>query len=212
MNYYELLGVHPHAASTAIHKAWRELSAKYHPDNQDTGDSEKFNDICEAHRVLSDVNLRKRYDESGMKAAPRISRDRVKEFLSEAMSLLLKKLDLSEWGSSLNVESSLLNTLEVSLQRVEEDIKIANYRLSVALMVLGALPVPNGWDPLREVISEKIEKLREKVKDHEEAAELIREARRVVSTYSGDPEPGGTRPDPGSTSRRALRAESRFRA
>jgi curved DNA-binding protein CbpA len=35
---------------------------RYHPDNQDTGDTEKFNRIVKAHKILSDPDTRASYD------------------------------------------------------------------------------------------------------------------------------------------------------
>ncbi len=47
-----------------ISRAYRLLAARYHPDNRESGNSEKFLRICEAYQILSDPAKRARYDAS----------------------------------------------------------------------------------------------------------------------------------------------------
>ncbi len=68
-SYYDILGV-PKAASEAdIRKAYRRLARQYHPDVNPNSDSaeEKFKEVNEAYQVLSDPEIRKKYDVYGEK-------------------------------------------------------------------------------------------------------------------------------------------------
>ncbi len=65
-NYYDILGVSRNASKEEIHRAYRKLARKFHPDiNKEAGAEDKFKEINEAHEVLKDPEKRKRYDQLG---------------------------------------------------------------------------------------------------------------------------------------------------
>jgi curved DNA-binding protein len=61
-DYYEVLQLSPNADAETIDRVYRILAKRYHPDNQDTGSTEKFTDITDAHRLLSNNEKRAAYD------------------------------------------------------------------------------------------------------------------------------------------------------
>ena len=61
-DFYEILQLSPRADRDTIERVFRYLAKRYHPDNQDSGDSETFSQIAEAYRVLVDPEQRARYD------------------------------------------------------------------------------------------------------------------------------------------------------
>lgn len=66
MNYYERLHVSPNADMAVISAAFKTLAKKFHPDvaKGDPEDTEKiFKEINEAYQVLSDPELRQKYDD-----------------------------------------------------------------------------------------------------------------------------------------------------
>lgn len=64
-NYYSDLGLERSATEAEVKSAYKVLAAKYHPDNKQTGDAEKFRRVREAYAVLSDPAQRGKYDEHG---------------------------------------------------------------------------------------------------------------------------------------------------
>ncbi len=61
-DYYEFLQISPSAETDTIHRVYRFLAARLHPDNQNTGDAEKFFLLTEAYEVLSNPERRAAYD------------------------------------------------------------------------------------------------------------------------------------------------------
>jgi len=67
VDYYKTLGVAKNASAEDIKKAYRKLARKLHPDvnPNDKEAHKKFQQINEAHEVLSDPEKRKKYDQYG---------------------------------------------------------------------------------------------------------------------------------------------------
>ena len=61
-DYYEVLQLSPNADQETINRVFRILVRRYHPDNRETGNSEKFDQVVNAHRALSDPERRAAYD------------------------------------------------------------------------------------------------------------------------------------------------------
>lgn len=61
-DYYENLQISPNADMEMVERVFRMLAKRYHPDNIQTGDAEKFNILYKAYRVLSDPEKRAAYD------------------------------------------------------------------------------------------------------------------------------------------------------
>jgi len=62
VDHYEILQISPNAESDTVNRVFRLLAQRYHPDNADTGNDAQFRALTEAHRVLSDPELRAKYD------------------------------------------------------------------------------------------------------------------------------------------------------
>jgi hypothetical protein len=62
VDYYEVLQVSPNAEPEAIRRIHRLLAARYHPDNAETGDKERFLLLNQAYGTLSDPEKRLAYD------------------------------------------------------------------------------------------------------------------------------------------------------
>jgi curved DNA-binding protein CbpA len=61
-DYYEFLEISPQATQETIHRVYRYLAQRYHPDSSGTGDLDKFAQLSAAYKVLSDPARRAEYN------------------------------------------------------------------------------------------------------------------------------------------------------
>jgi curved DNA-binding protein CbpA len=62
IDYYEVLQISPNAELDTVNRVYRLLAQRFHPDNQSTGDAERFRSLTEAYHVLGDPERRAEYD------------------------------------------------------------------------------------------------------------------------------------------------------
>ena len=62
VDLYEALQISPSAEPDTIQRVFRLLAQRFHPDNQQTGNADRFREINNAYRVLNDPESRAQYD------------------------------------------------------------------------------------------------------------------------------------------------------
>ena len=62
VDFYEALQVSPNADYDTIHRVYRILAQRFHPDNQETGNIDAFRQLTEAFHILGDPEHRAAYD------------------------------------------------------------------------------------------------------------------------------------------------------
>ena len=62
IDYYEMMQISPNAEAETIQRVYRMLAGRYHPDNSNTGDMDRFLRLNQAYKVLSDPVERAEYD------------------------------------------------------------------------------------------------------------------------------------------------------
>jgi curved DNA-binding protein CbpA len=61
-DHYETLQISPNADPDMVHRVYRLLAQRFHPDNNQTGDAGRFRQLHDAYAVLSDSEARAQYD------------------------------------------------------------------------------------------------------------------------------------------------------
>lgn len=62
VDYYEVLQISPNADQETVHRVYRMQAQRFHPDNSESGNAEKFRLIMEAYQALGDAEVRASYD------------------------------------------------------------------------------------------------------------------------------------------------------
>ncbi len=71
--HYQTLGIDQAANDNEIKKAYFDLAKKYHPDSGDDDQVKHFHELVEAHKILSDKDLRQAYDATLKKGLEKIN-------------------------------------------------------------------------------------------------------------------------------------------
>jgi curved DNA-binding protein CbpA len=72
VDYYEVLQISPNADQETVHRVYRMQAQRFHPDNRETGDAEKFRLVAKAYEVLSDPQSRASYQTEYRQAHGRV--------------------------------------------------------------------------------------------------------------------------------------------
>ena len=62
VDYYKIMGVKPDVTADDLGRRFHRLAKRYHPDNPQTGNRERFDLLVEAHNMLKDPAKRSQYD------------------------------------------------------------------------------------------------------------------------------------------------------
>jgi len=62
VDFYEVLQISPNADPDTVQRVFRLLAQRFHPDNTETGDADRFRALHEAYSVLSVPERRAQYD------------------------------------------------------------------------------------------------------------------------------------------------------
>jgi len=62
VDYYEVLQISPNADPDTVQRVFRLLAQRFHPDNKESGDADRFRALHEAYSVLSVPEKRAQYD------------------------------------------------------------------------------------------------------------------------------------------------------
>jgi curved DNA-binding protein CbpA len=105
VDYYELLQLNPNADTETIERIFRHLAKKFHPDNVQTADTGRFQQIVEAHRTLIDPEARAGYDV------------KYQDYWNRKWGLAAEATDRSAFGDDQLARERLLSLLYVQRRR-----------------------------------------------------------------------------------------------
>jgi curved DNA-binding protein CbpA len=120
-DYYEILEISPNANSGTVERMFRYFAQRYHPDNPDTGDRLRFDEIMEAHDTLKNPVKRAQHD---------IQRNNQSEF---RLKLGEEASDRKGIKQDIDIQNKLLSILYIKRRRNVGDPGIGDYELEILL-------------------------------------------------------------------------------
>ena len=118
VDYYELLQVSSNADIDTIERVFRHLAKKLHPDNKETADSEKFQQVVEAHRTLTNAETRAGYDV------------KYQEYWNRKWKVASEASDRTAFGDDWETRESLLSLLYVQRRREPRHPGLSDFDMS----------------------------------------------------------------------------------
>jgi hypothetical protein len=118
VDYYELLQLSSNADSDTIERVFRHLAKKFHPDNKESADSDRFRVIVEAHRTLSDPESRAGYDV------------KYQDYWNRKWKLASEASDGTAFGDDREIRETLLSMLYVQRRRSMKNPGLGDYEMA----------------------------------------------------------------------------------
>lgn len=181
MTLYETLGLQPDASSDDIKKAYRRLAMQHHPDRG--GDKAVFQQVQEAHAVLSDPDRRAQYDKDGTIDVKPSLRQQAEHFLPQVAEAVFNAcpdpdtFDLVAAMKEEMVQARLLLVPEkVALNNVEKKLKKALKRIKRK----------NGENLIAALLQERVDSIKRQADAKEHQFQLYGEVLDVLKDYSYD--------------------------
>ena len=122
VDYYDLLQLSPNAEEETIHRVFRHLAKKCHPDLE-VGDPERFRLLALAHETLSDQASRAAYDASNQ------------EYWNKKWRVASEASDGSAFAEDQNTREKLLSLLYVQRRRDMRSPGLGEYEMARLLRI-----------------------------------------------------------------------------
>jgi curved DNA-binding protein CbpA len=118
IDYYELLQLSSNADTDTIERVFRHLAKKLHPDNTKSADPGRFQQIVEAHRTLSDPEIRAGYDV------------KYQDYWNRKWKLASEASDGTAFGDDREIREILLSMLYIQRRRSMNKPGLGDYEMA----------------------------------------------------------------------------------
>ena len=179
---YAELGVDRDAHPDTIHAAYRRRAKTVHPDGG--GTPEAFERLQLAHSVLSDLERRRRYDETGSyDNTPADNADA--DALSVIGQMLLQLLNGEQEPAQLDLRKELLVEMKAALQAVEKSVKSNSRMKARAERLLGRFKTKAGEPtPVETMLNMQVARCDQAKAKHEQATRAFTRAIEIVEGWT----------------------------
>lgn len=124
---YQVLGSQKDASVTQIKQAWQDASREHHPDkNPDPDSTKRMQEIKYAYDILSDLEKRRQYDQTGQDPEEHISKSKGNQAQqkSSAASDKLRPVSANSESNLVEAQANIIRQ-QSTIQRLEQELKAA---------------------------------------------------------------------------------------
>lgn len=149
MDLYETIGIDKNASQDEVKKAYKIKAGKLHPDRPG-GNTEAFKVLQKAYDVLSDVERRTKYDQTGETGATMSLGHLAKQHLAEVFSHIIQqdmKGDITDLAK---------RSIEAGTNKAKQDLVIFKRKLDALNKRLGRVVAKKGANIYEGIIQRQI--------------------------------------------------------
>lgn len=212
MNPYEILGVKKNDPERVIKREYRRLAQIHHPDNVETGNEAKFEEIKLAYDILMDPARRKRFDEEGRVDEIKNISKAIQTFMEMTINATVDAfnpigMEMDD-PNLVNIHNMILKKMKDAQRDIHNNLVTTQRKIHRCNKLIRnfSLKVEGEVDYIGNALRKKLGGLNEEMNRHKDAQRLSEETIRIMEMYGYDvfidPEPEGQH-DSGSTSRRS---------
>lgn len=178
---YDELGVEPESDVKTIKQAYRKKAKKVHPDHG--GSEVEFNKLNRAYLVLSNPELRSKYDATGDESVQQPDNEQSKIMMTIAGALEAVITHLETRGkepSEFDLVAEMRKKLKEEISKGENHISSCNTLIKKTKKLLGKFKVKNGNNFIERMLLAKIDNISLNIKTSEVAMEPLKKACEVL--------------------------------
>jgi curved DNA-binding protein CbpA len=152
---YETLGVERGSDEKTIHRAYRQLAKRVHPDSG--GDGEAFARLQRAHAILTDPERRERYDATGDQEETGAD-NAESEALQAIGQMLMKFLGGEQEPSQIDLDAAMIAEARTVLANIDKSLAMSARAKRRAERLLGRFKTRDGEPtPMEKMLRWQIE-------------------------------------------------------
>lgn len=175
---YAILGIHETASTFEIKIAYKQLCKEHHPDVG--GDPERFIQINNAYKILSDPERRERYDTTGSTSQVNPIHNIIVQFYKTRVVPMITNMNKVD----IDLISIIKNELDVIREegnRIERRLKSSNEKLKNCLSRLSVKD--EGENTLYDLLNDQVKQNDDQIKEVQEELTNLDSIEKDIERY-----------------------------
>lgn len=187
MNLYDVLEIPDNATPEVIKAAYRRLASKWHPDRNDAPEATaKFQEIERAYSVLSNPELKQKYDETG--SYPGSGPSKEEQLHAGAVRVLRDVLQACNDPLIVDLVSQMVCAVQNHQKRIEQEKQQIKGNMEKLKKLIVKFSRGEKENLLSAHLSAEVENLERQMQMAENAIAEAKELEEYIKTYTFTPD------------------------